>query len=63
MMTEQVLLRPVAESDYEALQSLVGEISGGLTTLPDHPDYLKERINDSLRAFDHRISKPGGLML
>lgn len=59
-MQNPVLLRPVRETDLKSLQALVGQISGGMTSLPDHPNYLKERINDSLRAFDHRITRPGG---
>ena len=58
-MHNDILLRPVRESDHTRLQALVEGISGGMTSLPDHPDYLMDRINDSLRAFDHRISKPG----
>ena len=35
-------------------------IAGGMTTLPDHPSHLENRIHDSLRAFDPRIRKPAG---
>lgn len=59
-MTGEYILRPVREEDYGQLLDLVGTISGGMTSLPDHPAYLSDRINDSLRAFDHRIRKPGG---
>ena len=53
-------LRPVRESDIGALTELVNQIKGGMTSLPDHPDYLANRIDDSLRAFDKRIRKPAG---
>lgn len=59
-MNQQFLLRPVREDDLPKLRDLVSRIDGGMTTLPDHPEYLENRINDSIRAFDHRIRKPGG---
>jgi arginine N-succinyltransferase len=54
------LLRPVRETDAEALFHLVGTIGHGLTSLPNDPDFLTHRIDDSLRAFDPRVRKPGG---
>jgi arginine N-succinyltransferase len=54
------ILRPVREADLDQLKSLVNQIAGGMTSLPDHPDHLSERIDDSIRAFDPRIRKPGG---
>ena len=53
-------LRPVREEDLAMLVDLVSRISGGMTSLPANEKYLAHRINDSLRAFDHRISKPAG---
>lgn len=54
------ILRPIRESDFDGLAYLVGTIGHGLTSLPNDPDFLVHRINDSLRAFDPRIHKPGG---
>jgi arginine N-succinyltransferase len=54
------VMRPIREDDFPALTHLVGEIGHGLTSLPKDPDFLEHRINDSLRAFDPRIRKPGG---
>lgn len=54
------LLRPVREDDFPAVTHLVGSIADGMTSLPKDPDFLAHRINDSLRAFDPRIHKPGG---
>ena len=59
-MDTKLIFRPVRETDHDSLQKLIGSISGGMTSLPDHSDYLEERISYSLRAFDHRVSKPGG---
>lgn len=54
------VLRPVRENDHEALLHLVGTIGHGLTSLPNDPDFLHNRIRDSLRAFDPLVHKPGG---
>lgn len=59
-MDPHFLFRPVRESDLPQLESLVRSIAGGMTTLPEHPVHLENRIHDSLRAFDPRIRKPGG---
>jgi arginine N-succinyltransferase len=60
MRLPETVLRPVRESDLEAVTHLVGTIADGMTSLPKDPDFLRHRINDSLRAFDPRIHKPGG---
>ncbi len=59
-MRPDCVLRPVRESDHAQLARLVGTIADGLTTLPKDPDFLAHRINDSLRALDPRVHKPGG---
>lgn len=56
----QFVIRPIRENDFDALFHLVGTIGHGLTSLPKDPDFLSHRINDSLRAFDPRVRKPGG---
>ncbi len=60
MIPSDCILRPVREEDSEALFHLVGSIGHGLTSLPNDPHFLSHRIDDSLRAFDPRIHKPGG---
>lgn len=60
MIPPHCLLRPVREDDADALFHLVGSIGHGLTSLPNDPDFLAHRIDDSLRAFDPRVHKPGG---
>ena len=62
MSTPAFVLRPIRESDHDELFHLVGTIGHGLTSLPSDPDFLAHRIDDSLRAFDPRIRKPGGEM-
>ena len=59
-MSPSFIWRPVREEDMEKVAALVRTISGGMTSLPDHPEFLVHRIDDSLRAFDRRIRKPGG---
>lgn len=54
------VIRPIRESDFAELNYLVGTIGHGLTSLPNDPDFLEHRINDSIRAFDPRVRKPGG---
>jgi arginine N-succinyltransferase len=53
------LLRPIRETDLPALVALARGIEGGMTTLPPDADFLRERIDDSLRAFAPTIKKPG----
>lgn len=53
------LLRPIRETDLPALVALARGIEGGMTTLPPDEDFLRERIDDSLRAFSPKIKKPG----
>lgn len=53
------VFRPARESDLAALFSLAGAVSGGLTSLPKDEGFLRDRIDESLRAFDPKIRKPG----
>ncbi len=53
-------IRPVAATDLDTLFSLAHETTFGLTTLPRDRDLLKQRIDDSLRAFDTIAQKPTG---
>lgn len=59
-MQAPIVLRPIRESDLPELTRLVGSIADGLTTLPNDPDFLQHKIDDSLRGFDPRVRKPGG---
>lgn len=52
-------LRPIRERDLPGLVALTRSIQGGLTSLPPDEDFLRDRIDDSHRAFAPRIRKPG----
>ena len=54
------IVRPVRKEDLEDLKLLAASAQKGMTTLPNDEVYLKERILGSMRAFEHRLSKPGG---
>jgi arginine N-succinyltransferase len=54
------LLRPIAERDLAGLVTLAQSTGGGLTTLPADEEFLRDRIDDSLRAFSPRVRRPGG---
>lgn len=53
------VFRPIAEPDLLGLLALAQTIDGGLTTLPPDPGFLRERIDDSLRAFSPLVRRPG----
>jgi len=55
-----MLFRPVKESDLNDLLNLAESAGTGMTTLPNDEEYHKDRIVQSLKAFDERIKKPGG---
>ena len=54
------IVRPVRSGDLDALVHLAGTIRGGLTSLPPDRDVLAQKIDESLRAFDARVHRPGG---
>jgi arginine N-succinyltransferase len=53
------VIRPIRSDDLPQLQALVASISGGLTSLPNDPEFLEGRVNHSLRSFDPTIRKAG----
>ena len=52
--------RPIRETDLAGLVELARSTGGGITTLPANAEFLGSRIQDALRAFSPRISRPGG---
>lgn len=58
-MNGNCVLRPVTTDDLSALADLVGNIAGGLTTLPSDPRFLENKVHASLRAFYPNIRQPG----
>ena len=59
-MAPEFILRPVEERDLAGLKSLAASIKDGMTSLPPEESALEDRINHSLRSFDHRIKSAGG---
>ena len=55
-----VVIRPVVESDLEAIFKLSANAHVGLTTLPHDKGVLKRRIKESQRNFVFEPEKPGG---
>lgn len=53
------VIRPIQTDDLPQLTALAATISGGLTSLPNDPDFLEARINDSLRSFHPKIRRAG----
>lgn len=53
------VIRPIRSEDLPQLQALVATISGGLTSLPNDPEFLEGRVDHSLRSFDPTIRKAG----
>jgi arginine N-succinyltransferase len=55
-----LVMRPVSTSDLDALMELTRSTGYGLTTLPADANFLRKRINRSLRSFDGMGDQPGG---
>jgi len=60
MTHPQYVLRPVHKDDFDEVFRLITTIGDGLTSLPLDPENIAHRIDDSQRAFDPLIRKPGG---
>ena len=54
------IVRPIAAPDLDQLEKLAQQAAFGLTTLPKDHELLKERIEDSHRAFEQLAAKPRG---
>lgn len=53
-------IRPVKKTDLDSLTQLANLAHSGLTTLPKDRNYLSQKIDDSLRAFDEKVRRPAG---
>lgn len=53
------ILRPIRETDLPGLVALTRSIDGTLTTLPPDEAFLRDRIDESLRAFSPHVKKAG----
>jgi len=50
------VVRPVRQSDHDALSELATALGPGMTTLPDDRDALGEKIEASIASFERRLS-------
>lgn len=56
-----LIVRPIQESDYEALNLCAVESGHGFTSLPVNEELLKKRIHHSIESFEKSgLSEPGG---
>lgn len=55
-----LVLRPIRATDLSGLVSLAKSTGGGLTTLPPDEEFLADRIESSLHAFNPRVRQPRG---
>jgi len=54
-----MLIRPATTADLKSLHELARQTGPGLTTLPDDIELLEEKIEQSIQAFNSKISDPG----
>ncbi len=54
------IVRPVKRSDLNQLYALAKLAKAGLTTLPCDKRLLRTRIDESLKGFSKKVTKPGG---
>lgn len=52
-------LRPIRESDFEAVHALAVQSGGGMTNLPSDRAALKARIYHAVESFTRNAAKPG----
>ncbi len=53
------VIRSIKTTDFPKVKSLVGSIKAGLTSLPNHSDFLKQKVMRADAAFQSEITKPG----
>lgn len=53
------IFRPIRKTDLDDLMNIAKSVEPGITTLPKDKHYLSQKIDDSLRAFDPNVHKPG----
>jgi arginine N-succinyltransferase len=58
-MNHRAVIRPLEENDLDDFIELAESAGGGLTNLPRDPDFLRGRLDESLRAFDPRVRRAG----
>ena len=55
-----LLMRPVKREDLQPILDLSTKTGFGLSTLPTDPEYVEEKIDDSVQAFGRIPKKPRG---
>jgi arginine N-succinyltransferase len=55
----QTIFRPIRESDLPAVVAMAAAEVSGLTTLPNDPAFLAQRLAESVVAFRPSVSRPG----
>ena len=54
-----MILRPIQQSDYQALVKIAVESGHGFTSLPVNEEMLRQRISRSEDSFNAQVNKPG----
>ncbi|AZQ85906.1 arginine N-succinyltransferase [Colwellia sp. Arc7-635] len=54
-----IIIRPIQNSDYDALHRIAVESGHGFTSLPVNEELLKKRISHAEVSFDSTVTKPG----
>jgi len=54
-----MIIRPIREDDFEALQNIAVESGVGFTSLPDNAELLKGKIERSVASFNAQATSPG----
>lgn len=53
-------MRPIRETDFEAVHALAKQSGGGMTNLPSDRATLKARVYHAVESFEKNASRPGG---
>ena len=54
-----MILRPIQQSDYQALVKIAVESGHGFTSLPNHEELLQKKIDHSVSSFAKAAQQPG----
>jgi arginine N-succinyltransferase len=54
-----IIIRPIQNSDYDALHRIAVESGYGFTSLPVNEELLKKRISHAEVSFDSKVTQPG----
>jgi arginine N-succinyltransferase len=55
-----LVLRAIRDNDFAGLVALARTIDGTLTTLPPDEEFLRDRVDEAVRAFRPGVKRPGG---